>query len=268
MLFQYEELRIGKLIKRPSKEIKSPYIADILVNENEELAHCPSLGVSGLLNEKSVFYVSNNKNKNRKSKYTVELLSVPSNKEKNVITNSNPQMGNIIFEKLLINGYIEKFKNYKKYKREKTIGDSRFDFYIIKEDGKEEYVEVKSVLLCDFEEKNYPEYLKPEISKSKCYKKAAIFPDGYRKNKNVPISERAIKHVESLGRLKKEKNIDTSLYFIVQREDCEYFKPSRKDQFYFEALKKNREYVDIKAVSVKWNKDGLCEFNKNLPVII
>ena len=29
------------LIKRPSKAIKSPYIADIIIDNEEELAHCP-----------------------------------------------------------------------------------------------------------------------------------------------------------------------------------------------------------------------------------
>ena len=40
ILYQYDNLVNGaKLVKRPSKHIKSPYIADILVNENETLAH-------------------------------------------------------------------------------------------------------------------------------------------------------------------------------------------------------------------------------------
>lgn len=273
MLFQYNTLLSGKLIKRPSKHIKSPYIADIIINNNdknndETLAHCPSLGVSGLLNTQSYFYVSICDNEKRKSKYTVELLYVPSNKNNYVITNTNPQMGNIIFERLLTQGLLEDFKNFKSYKREKKILDSRFDFYIIKEDDTEEYVEVKSVVLCDFEKNNYPNFVDPEISRLKEYKKAAIFPDGFRKNKNVPISERAIKHIETLSKIKQEQNINTSLYFIVQRDDCDYFKPSYKDQFYTEAIKKNKDFINIKAISVSWNNLGECNFNKELPIII
>lgn len=268
MLFEYSKLFKGKLIKRPSKAIKSPYMGDVLVNNEESLAHCPSLGVSGLLNPLSEIYLSSCDNTKRKSKYTVELLKVPTNKNEFVLTNTNPQMGNIIFEKILQNNLIDKFKNYKSYKREKKINDSRIDFYIIKEDGSEEYVEIKSVVLCDFEKDNYPNNVTPEISSLKNYKKAAIFPDGYRKSKNVPISERAIKHVEVLSKLKKEKNIDTSLYFIVQRNDCEYFKPSNKDKFYYETLKNNKDFVDINALSVNWNEDGTCTFNKHIPVII
>ena len=48
-LFQYEKLVTGGvLVKRPSKQVKSPYVADITIEDNEELAHCPSLGISGL----------------------------------------------------------------------------------------------------------------------------------------------------------------------------------------------------------------------------
>ena len=64
----------------------------------------------------------------------------------------------------------------------------------------------------------------PEKSKMEVYKKAAIFPDGFRKNKNVPISERAIKHLETLEDC-VNNDYDASLYFIIQRDDCEYFNP-------------------------------------------
>lgn len=269
MLFEYETLEKAQLIKRPSKSIKSPYIADIIINGEEDLAHCPSLGISGLLNTECEFYVSVSNNEKRKSKYTVELINAPSSKTTYTITNTNPQMGNIMFENLLKNNCLPDYINYKSYKREKTIENSRFDFYIIKENGEEEYVEIKSVVLCDYEKDDYPLYLKPEISEMKKYKKAAIFPDGYRKNKNVPISERAIKHINELGKLKSEKNISTSLYFIVQRNDCEYFKPSNKDQFYYEALKQgHKNGVKLKAISLEWTKEGICKFNKFIPIVI
>ena len=55
----------------------------------------------------------------------------------------------------------------------------------------------------------------PEISilESDDYRKAAIFPDGFRKNKNVPISERAIKHLNELADCIKD-DYDASIYFI------------------------------------------------------
>ena len=269
-LYKYNNLvEGGKLIKRPSKSVKSPYIADIFINEKETLAHCPALGVSGLLNEDSEFYCSYNDDEKRKSNYTIELVYLPSTKDKFTLTNTNPNFGNKIFDNIIRNNIIEKYKNYKEFKKEKKYKDSRFDFYIEREDGIKEFIEIKSVLLCDFEKNNSNKYVKnPEISTLSIYKKAAIFPDGFRKNKNVPISERAIKHLETLADCKKN-NYEASLYFIIQRDDCDYFKPSNIDTFYYEALiKAINEKVNVRALCVEWTKEGICLFKKFVPVVI
>ena len=40
MLHQLEELIEGLVIKRPSKFIKTPYVADVLINENQVVNRC------------------------------------------------------------------------------------------------------------------------------------------------------------------------------------------------------------------------------------
>ena len=35
-----------------------------------------------------------------------------------------------------------------------------------------------------------------------------------------------------------QNGYDATLCFIIQRDDCDYFKPSNVDQFYYAALKK------------------------------
>ena len=270
LLYSYEQLYSnGKLVKRPSRSIKSPYIADIIIDEKEELAHCPSLGISGLLNDEAKFLCSKNETSTRKSKYTVELTYLPSTLNTTVLTNTNPQFGNKLFASIIKNNIIDEYKNPLIVKSEKKYKDSRFDFYIKKADNKEEYIEVKSVVLCNFDKKEYPKSVKnPEIHRLNTHKKGAIFPDGFRKNKNVPISERAIKHLKTLVDCKKN-NYDASLYFIVQRDDCDYFKPSDVDQFYSKELENTiKEGVNVKAISVKWTVQGECYFNKIIPVII
>ena len=67
IIYQYLNLNHGaKLIKRPSKSIKSPYIADIFIDNNQFLTHCPALGISGLLNQDSNFICSFNDSTTRK----------------------------------------------------------------------------------------------------------------------------------------------------------------------------------------------------------
>jgi len=271
ILYKYIKLiNADKLIKRPSNTVKSPYMADIIIEDIESLAHCPALGISGLLNNESEFICSKNTDTKRKSKYTIELVYLPSCKNTFILTNTNPQFGNTIFKSILDNNLIKEYTNNLLYKTEKTYKDSRFDFYVKKQNGREEFIEIKSVLLCDFEKNNYPTKIikNPEISNLNTYKKAAIFPDGFRKNKNVPISTRAIKHLKTLEDC-IQNGYDATLYFIVQRDDCDYFKPSNVDQFYYEALKQAKNNgVNIKAIKVEWNPDGTCLYKSFIDVII
>ena len=57
---------------------------------------------------------------------------------------------------------------------------------------------------------------------------------------------------------------DASIYFIIQRNDSDYFKPSNVDQFYSKELKSaSKNGVNIKAISLHWTSLGTCYF-KNL----
>ena len=47
-LLQLNGLVEGFVVKRPSKNIKSPYVADVLCDGEEALAHTASLGCCGL----------------------------------------------------------------------------------------------------------------------------------------------------------------------------------------------------------------------------
>ena len=49
MLYQLENLVEATVLKRPSKHIKTPYVADVILNNKEVLGHSPALGCGGLL---------------------------------------------------------------------------------------------------------------------------------------------------------------------------------------------------------------------------
>ena len=59
LLFNIGELYDGLVIKRPSLHCKTPYVADILLTENNllTLGHSASLGCGGLSNKDSCVYV-------------------------------------------------------------------------------------------------------------------------------------------------------------------------------------------------------------------
>ena len=48
LLFKLEDLIEGTVAKRPSKYIKSPYVADVIIENESVLAHSASLGCCGL----------------------------------------------------------------------------------------------------------------------------------------------------------------------------------------------------------------------------
>ena len=48
MLHEIENLVKGHVEKRPSKQIKTPYVADVRYDEKVYLGHSPALGCGGL----------------------------------------------------------------------------------------------------------------------------------------------------------------------------------------------------------------------------
>ena len=95
--------------------------------------------------------------------------------------------------------------------------------------------------------------------------KISYFPDGYRKNKNEPVSPRALKHIQELEKIKlEEDNIRCILLFVVQRIDVEVFQTSNLDQIYKDAVKKAYDNgVEIKVIQIKWNELGTGYFYSN-----
>ncbi len=241
------EILEAVVINRPSKKIKSPYVADIEINNKEKLAHSPSLGLCGLIDKNTNVLVSKCDSECRKSQYTIELV-----KHNKVIIGANPMFANKIFSH-----FLKKFNEFKDYKIEKPeikIHDSRLDFLLSKNNEKF-YVENKNVPLVKVEN---------NIT-------TAIFPDGYKNSKNICVSDRAYKHIIDLIKLKNE-GYRVSLVFIVQRSDADIFSPNYlKDKIYSEKLKEAyNKGVEIYAYKFKWSvKDNMakCKFMKRIDVL-
>jgi hypothetical protein len=58
----------GQILKRPSKQIKSPYVADANINNQEFLAHTASLGCCGLADVNAIVLISLSPESKSKSK--------------------------------------------------------------------------------------------------------------------------------------------------------------------------------------------------------
>lgn len=271
MLYQIENPLQGVIIKRPSLYCKTPYVADIVL-ENDGLqimGHSPSLGCCGLADKEATVVLSKINGKKTKCSHRVELSLYKENNSE-IYVGINPKLGEYIAEKALVMGFIQGLRNIKKYAREKTIMNSRFDFIGLDETRRPFVLEIKNVPLADYVDvpkKDRKKY-KDEIKNKEFHDKIAYFPDGYRKNSTDVVSPRALKHIEELEEIAKTSETRAILCFIVQRSDASCFQPSNIDLTYKKAVQKAwLNGVEIKTLQVEWNKSGVCKFLRNdLPI--
>ena len=124
----------GKLIKRPSSKIRSPYVADVklLMDENDEClheeeqnsenndtmivqAHSPALDVGGLCSNGAVVYMSK-RAPGGKTSHSIELVLAPGPRgEKNddyVLVGCHPSLGEKLAEEVLKRGLLQEYLGF------------------------------------------------------------------------------------------------------------------------------------------------------------
>jgi len=273
-VLKLENLIPATVINRPSKTIKSPYLADVkLKNKIKlEMVHSPALGLCGYItnNSKVLLEEKESKNKNRKTKYTIEMVQVLTEKKKKIWLGANPIRSNQLFINLILKNKLNYFNNITKYKQEYRFLNSRFDFYL-ENKNKKYIVEIKNVPIVDFLENNLdsaPKNTKVAI-RAKGEKKAAIFPDGYQYKKGDCISPRAYKQLEDLITIKeKYPEYTPCCIYLIQRDDVYSFKPnfSKDPKYSKKLLEANKKGILIKAFCFKAIPSGYS-FKKEVPVI-
>jgi len=200
----------GKLIKRYKR-----FFADIKLNKEVVVAHCPNTGsMMGLLDEGNEVFISKNDNPKRKLKYTLEIIKVKKN-----LVGVNTHFANKIVYHGLSNNLIEELKDNNTIKPEVFFNsETRFDF-LIKKNEKKFFVEVKNVTL----------------SRTK---KMAEFPDA--------ITSRGSKHLKTLIDATK-KGYKTFILFLIQIERIENFRIAKDiDKEYY------NNYLLAKKAGVKF----------------
>jgi DNA-binding sugar fermentation-stimulating protein len=299
MLMKINNLVEGQVMKRPSKVIKSPYVADVSYDDNEILAHSASLGCCGLADIGATILMTKqeaktkknkknkqegegqnetqnegqNQEKNKKCEYRI-YLSVKMENGQEQIIGIYPKLAEQLVENALKNDFLSKLKNVQEYRRETAIFidgvvDSRFDFSGIDENGMRFIMEVKNVPLADYEDVNAKERKTKNYDNYDVNSKIAYFPDGYRKKPNDTISPRALKHIKELTALKNMyENTRCLMCYVIQRTDVASFQPSIIDPQYREAFyEARRNGVEIITLVVGWNRNGEAFFIRDdLPI--
>ena len=291
VLFYIPNLVKGYVAKRPSKHIKSPYVADVVLSDDtntEIIAHTAALGCCGLADIGAQVMMTltpeskTGKNKQKCSHriYLSILNDTRSSKntknendENKVIIGINPKIAETLVENALKRNMLVRLQNIKSYRRETTIYvenqiDSRFDFTGIDENGIPFIMEVKNVPLADYEDLPLHERGKIDFTGRDWNSKIAYFPDGYRKKITDTISPRALKHICELKKIKEMSKTRCIICFVIQRDDVNRFQASVVDPEYRNALKNAVDAgVEVVTLVIKWHENGVAELVKqNLPI--
>ena len=176
----------GLFIKRYKR-----FFVDVKTKHQIVTAHCPNTGsMLGLLKKNNKVWITKTNNKNRKLKYTLQIIEDNGRK-----IGINTHLTNkIVYTALKVN-LIKEFKNELIIKPEQKFGNNtRFDFLI--ESGKQKiFLEVKNVTLSR-------------------KKRLAEFPDA--------VTSRGLKHLNDLIKA-TELGYKSYIIYVIQREDCDKF---------------------------------------------
>ena len=278
MLYKLNDLELVKVVSRPSKVCKTPYVADIeLRNGSIVQAHCASLGCCGLCEKDCYVYASPIKSNCAQSKskvcvYKIYLAYFYEEKAINglMVTNSqligiDPKLAETLVENALTQNYLKTLSNIKTYKREVSLLNSRFDFAGIDEHGKYFVLEVKNVPLADYADVSSTGRKKMikngDFANIAINQKISYFPDGYRKKKGALVSERALKHINELAEITQSQIIRPIICFVVQRTDVSSFQASLLDPIYKAAFNEAiKQGVEVIVLVVSWNANGEASF--------
>ena len=222
-----KKLISGLFIKRYKR-----FFVDIKINNQIITAHCPNTGsMFGLLKKGNKVWISKSNNKNRKLKYTLEIIE--DNKSK---VGVNTHSTNKIVFHALQNNYIKEISDILEIKPETKFGENtRFDFQIIQKKTKS-FMEVKNVTLSR-------------------KKGLAEFPDS--------ITLRGLKHINELVKASKN-NYKIFILFLIQRDDCASLKIANDiDPNYADALSKAvKNKLNILCYDCKFSPKGIKLNNK------
>lgn len=283
LMLKFDNLVVGEIVKRPSKYIRTPYVADIKIDSKDELVlgHTASLGCCGLSDVGAhVLMIPVPKKKNSCSseklhcEYRV-LLSILREKNQEFVIGIYPKLAEELVEVALKNNLLSRLLNIKSYKKETTICvkdlvDSRFDFTGIDENGIPFIMEVKNVPLADYEDITAKERKKMCYDDRDINSKVAYFPDGYRKKSTDPVSPRALKHINELTLIKSMSKTRCIMCYVIQRTDVDRFQPSIIDPEYRTAFIAAVEAgVEIITLVIQWTREGEAYFIRDdLPIVM
>jgi sugar fermentation stimulation protein A len=185
---RYNKIIDATFVTRPNR-----FIAQVLINGIQESVHVKNTGrCKEILVKDTKVYLEESTNPNRKTKY-----SLVSAYKGSILINIDSQAPNQVVHEALKNNKIRGFEDLSFISRERTYGNSRFDIYYERNNGKKGFIEVKGVTL--------------EIEG------IALFPDA--------PTERGTKHIDEMVSAVGE-GYEGNILFLIQMPQVKNFSPN------------------------------------------
>ncbi len=230
MLFN-KAIRCVEFVRRPNR-----FQGYVMIDGKEELVHVPNTGrCKEILIPGCKVLIRAEDGANRKTRFSL-IAGYKGNK----LINIDSQAPNKIVEEALINKKISGLEKYTEVYREKTFGNSRFDFKLLNEEGEEYYLEVKGVTLEE---------------------------DGNSRFPDAP-TERGRKHLLELIDVKNTGR-GAGVIFVIQMEDIKTFSPNDEtDRAFGDALRFAKENgIDVFAYGCEVSETSI-ELKDPIEVIL
>ena len=187
---QYTSIHKAIFLSRPNR-----FIAECELRGEKVICHVKNTGrCKELLIPGATVYLDEPRGAGRRTKYDLIAVEKLKSDGEIILINMDSQAPNRAVEEFLLAKKL--FPNARSIRREFTMGKSRFDFRI-EEEGRITFLEVKGVTL----ENNG----------------IAAFPDA--------PTERGIKHIEELIRL-REEGFGAAVFFVIQMKGVKEFRPN------------------------------------------
>ena len=272
-------LREAVVVARPSKVVRTPYVADIQFPGEERVyqAHAPSLGCSGLVEVGAHVYVHGKEPKEGGAKTTHTVFGTVVHGPYRV--GVNPMLANRMVRAIIEEGRADEWTKLgggvASIQAEVVAGDSRVDLFIKHKDGSRTWVEVKNVPLSHYRNdvKGCADYRAAAAQAVPAglstRDKIALFPDGYRKKKEDAVSPRATKHLDNLAELVAAGD-RAYCVFLCQRIDATRFEPAALDTIYTTAFKAAvAAGVQVRCYVAAWTEGfAAANYYGELPVVV
>lgn len=220
----------GKILDRPNR-----FILEVELDSEKERVYLQNPGaLSTVLSQGREILCEPASKPERKTDYNAFAVKVS-----DIYVTVKSTFANSLFLEAFKNKMLEGLEEYSLVKKEPQLPDHGRADFLLKENGSQIFVEVKSCT-----------HVEDGIAK---------FPDRPTK--------RGRRHVKTLTRLSKsgEKNY---LFFVIQRPDAEEFRPFKEvDPKFTDLLKESQKKgVEIRAISTKFSPPHIYLENGSIPV--